>query len=160
MGGKYSFVNRTIRHWNQLPAEAPAIFSSWSHIFRKRVRKVIIIEVKWSEGVRSEVMKRLKVEGSEKWRVKCCAVQWSEVKVNGGTYYHWFIFMQFICGLLYNMLSDCYLICVFCSLLCSNYSFMFLLFVLCLFSCFVCFACYFMCSLLIFCFVYCLPSCT
>jgi hypothetical protein len=46
MGGKYSFVNRTIRHWNQLPAEALAIFSSSSHVFRKRVRKVIISEMK------------------------------------------------------------------------------------------------------------------
>jgi len=44
--GKYSFVNRTIKLWNQLPAEALATFSCRSHIFKKRVRKVIIREVK------------------------------------------------------------------------------------------------------------------
>ena len=40
--GKYSFVNRTIKLWNQLPAEALATFPctySTSHIFRKGVRK-------------------------------------------------------------------------------------------------------------------------
>ena len=44
--GKYSFVNRTIKLWNQLPAEALATFHSKSHIFRKRIRKVIIGEEK------------------------------------------------------------------------------------------------------------------
>jgi len=37
--GKYSFVNRIIKLWNQLPAEAPATFPSKLNIFRKRVRK-------------------------------------------------------------------------------------------------------------------------
>jgi len=40
--GKYSFVNRTIKLWNQLSAEALAIFTCKSHIFKKRVRKVTI----------------------------------------------------------------------------------------------------------------------
>jgi hypothetical protein len=42
----YSFVNRTLKLWNQLPAEAQATFPCKSHIFRKRVRKVFI-EEKW-----------------------------------------------------------------------------------------------------------------
>jgi hypothetical protein len=44
--GKYSFVNRTIKLWNQLPAETLATFPCKSHIFRKRFRKVIKSEVK------------------------------------------------------------------------------------------------------------------
>ena len=31
--------------------------------------------------------------------------------------------MSFLCGLMYIKLSHCYLLCVFCTLLCSNYSF-------------------------------------
>ena len=42
--GKHSFVNRTTKLWIQLPAEALATFPCKSHIFRKRVRKVIISE--------------------------------------------------------------------------------------------------------------------
>jgi hypothetical protein len=37
--GKYSFVNRTIKYWNQLTAEALGTFPSEPKIFRKRVRK-------------------------------------------------------------------------------------------------------------------------
>jgi hypothetical protein len=44
--GKYSIVNRTIKLWNQLPAETMANILSRSHNFKKRVRKVIISEVK------------------------------------------------------------------------------------------------------------------
>jgi hypothetical protein len=44
--GKYSFVNRTITDWNKLPAEVPGTSPCKPHIFRKRVRKVIIREVK------------------------------------------------------------------------------------------------------------------
>ena len=44
--GKYSFVNRTINLWNQLPAETLATFPFKSYIFRKRVKKVIINEEK------------------------------------------------------------------------------------------------------------------
>ena len=44
--GKYCFVNRTIKLWNQLPAEALATFCCKPQIFRKRVRKVIISEEK------------------------------------------------------------------------------------------------------------------
>jgi len=39
---KYSFVNRTIQHWNQLPAEVLGILPCKPIIFKKRVRKVII----------------------------------------------------------------------------------------------------------------------
>jgi hypothetical protein len=44
--GKYSFVNRNITNWNQLPAEALGIFLCKSKIFRNRVRKAIINGVK------------------------------------------------------------------------------------------------------------------
>jgi hypothetical protein len=40
--GKYSFVNRTIQHWNQLPAEVLGILSCKTITFKKRIRKVII----------------------------------------------------------------------------------------------------------------------
>jgi hypothetical protein len=46
-----------------------------------------------------------------------------------------------VCVLLYSRLSHCYLFCVFCSLLCSNYSF------------YVCFP-----VLYVFCFLYCVFS--
>jgi hypothetical protein len=38
--GKYSFVNRTIQLWNQLPADALGTLSYKSSNFKKRVRKV------------------------------------------------------------------------------------------------------------------------
>ena len=47
--GKYSFVNRTIKNWNQLPAEALETFPCKPKIFRNRVRKAIINGVKWKE---------------------------------------------------------------------------------------------------------------
>ena len=40
--GRYSFVNRTIQHWNQLPAEVLGILPCKQITFKKRVRKVII----------------------------------------------------------------------------------------------------------------------
>src|SRR5215475_1284007 len=39
--GIYLFVNRTIEHWNQLPAEILEPLPCNSTTFRKRVRKVI-----------------------------------------------------------------------------------------------------------------------
>ena len=44
--GKYSFVNRTIKNWNQLPAESLGTFPCKPKIFRNRVRKVTINRVK------------------------------------------------------------------------------------------------------------------
>jgi hypothetical protein len=44
--GKYSFVNRTIKNWKQLPAEVLGTFPSKRKIFRKRVWKAIINGVK------------------------------------------------------------------------------------------------------------------
>jgi hypothetical protein len=44
--GKYSFVNRTIKLWNNLPAEALVTFRCKPHIFRKRVRELNISEAK------------------------------------------------------------------------------------------------------------------
>jgi hypothetical protein len=39
--GKYSFVNRTIRLWNRLPAEILGTLLCKPNAFRKKVRKVI-----------------------------------------------------------------------------------------------------------------------
>jgi hypothetical protein len=39
--GKYSIVNRTIQHWNQLPEVALGAHSCKPRSFRKRVRRVI-----------------------------------------------------------------------------------------------------------------------
>jgi hypothetical protein len=45
--GKYSFVNRTIGDWNQLPAEVLQTLPCKTTIFRKRLRKVI---TEWHQG--------------------------------------------------------------------------------------------------------------
>jgi hypothetical protein len=39
---EYFVVNRIIKLWNQLPAEATVTCSCKSHVFRKRVRRVIV----------------------------------------------------------------------------------------------------------------------
>jgi hypothetical protein len=39
--GKYSFVNRTIRIWNRLPAKISGTLPFKPNAFRKRGRKVI-----------------------------------------------------------------------------------------------------------------------
>jgi len=39
--GKYTFVNRTITSWNQLPASLLASFSCKLNTFRKRVKNVV-----------------------------------------------------------------------------------------------------------------------
>jgi len=44
--GKYSFGNRPIKNWNQLPAEVLGTFPCKPMIFRNRVRKAIINGVK------------------------------------------------------------------------------------------------------------------
>jgi hypothetical protein len=44
--GKYSCVNRAVRNWNQLPAEALGTFLCKPKILRNRVRKAIINGVK------------------------------------------------------------------------------------------------------------------
>jgi len=46
--GKYSFLNRKIKLWNQLPAEVLAISFCKPHSFRKRVREVFINNVNLS----------------------------------------------------------------------------------------------------------------
>ena len=60
---KYSLVNGTIKLRNQLPAEVLAIFPCKSHIFRKRVRKVIKSEMRRSEGFWKRGDKMSKSEG-------------------------------------------------------------------------------------------------
>jgi len=53
--GKYSFVNRTIKSWSQLPASLLASFPCQLNTFRKRVKNVVTSkgieckEVKWCE---------------------------------------------------------------------------------------------------------------
>jgi hypothetical protein len=47
--GKYSFVNRTIKNWNKLPAETSETFPCKPKIFRNRVRKAILKGVKRKE---------------------------------------------------------------------------------------------------------------
>jgi len=54
--GKYSFVNRTFKNWNQLPAETLRTFPCKHKIFRNRVRKAI--------------SKRGEMKGIEVWRKK------------------------------------------------------------------------------------------
>ena len=44
--GKYSFVNRTIKNWNQLSAEALGTFHCKPKIFRNRFKETIINGVK------------------------------------------------------------------------------------------------------------------
>ena len=44
--GKYSFVNRTIKYWIELPAEMLGTFSCKPKIFRNRVRKAVVNRVK------------------------------------------------------------------------------------------------------------------
>ena len=39
--GKYSFVNKTIKNWSQLPAEVLGTFPCKPKIFRNRVRKAV-----------------------------------------------------------------------------------------------------------------------
>jgi len=44
--GKYSFANRTIKIWNQLPALVLGTFPCKPKIFGKRVRKAILSGLK------------------------------------------------------------------------------------------------------------------
>ena len=77
-------VKGLIRLWDQLPAEALATFCCNSHIFRKRVRRVIISE-KWGvfEAWWRNVQKYWDVENWGLSVVKCsevkrCEVKWSD----------------------------------------------------------------------------------
>ena len=47
--GKYSFVNKTIKNWNQLPVETLRTFPCKRKIFRNRIRKAIMNGVKRKE---------------------------------------------------------------------------------------------------------------
>ena len=66
--GKYSFVNRTIKNWKQLPAEALGTFPCKPKTFRKRVRKAVINGAKGKEQKCGEN------------RLKCSEVKCSEVR--------------------------------------------------------------------------------
>jgi hypothetical protein len=54
--GKYSFVNRSIQLWNQLPADVLGTLSCKPSNFRKRVRKVIN-KVKLGRGIIEKAVK-------------------------------------------------------------------------------------------------------
>jgi hypothetical protein len=79
---KHSFVKTTVKLWNQLPAEALATFLCKSHIFRKRVREVIISEGKWRvfEAWWRNVQKWREVKNGEWSVVNCSEVKWCDVK--------------------------------------------------------------------------------
>jgi len=49
ISGSIPFVNRTIKNWNQLPAEALGTFPCKPKTFRKTVRKAVINGVKGKE---------------------------------------------------------------------------------------------------------------
>ena len=93
--GKYSSVNRTIKLWSQLSREALEALSCKSHIFRKRVKKVIISGEKWRTFARwwRNVQKCREVKNGEWSDVKWCEVKWSEEMIWGEMCNHWFIFM-------------------------------------------------------------------
>ena len=82
VNGKHSSVNRTIKLWNRLPVEALSTFLCKSHIFRKRVRKVIISEERWRvfEAWWQNVQTCREVKNREWSVVKCSEVMWSAVK--------------------------------------------------------------------------------
>jgi hypothetical protein len=61
--GKYSFVNRTIQLWDQLPADALGTLSSKLSNFRKRGRK-LINQVKWMCGGNHQKMQLSEVKRS------------------------------------------------------------------------------------------------
>ena len=91
--GKYCFVNRTVKLWNQLPAEALATLACKSHLYRKRARKLVMCGKKWRvfEEWWRNVRKYRDVKKG-KWR----AVKWSEVMWWSWVkcvYYHWFLVM-------------------------------------------------------------------
>jgi hypothetical protein len=142
----------------------------------------------WGEvkGCWRVVMKRPKVQGSEKWGVKHGKVQWSDVKWSevmmfGEMYvlsliYSYVAVCMFcavrcvvsllfaaICYSIYSYVAVCRfcavrcVIIICCYLLYSNYvTNVFLIFCLCLFFCFVL---YFVYSVLLYCFVYCFSFC-
>ena len=62
--GKYSFVNRTIQQWNQLPAEVLRNLPCKPITFKKRVRKVII-ELKRKYSVLEIIEKCREAKSSE-----------------------------------------------------------------------------------------------
>jgi len=69
--GKYSFVNRTIRLWNRLPAESLGTLRCKPNAFRKRVRSAINV-VNWRKGEWIVNYLKSAVKRSE---VKCSALK-------------------------------------------------------------------------------------
>jgi hypothetical protein len=81
--GKYSFVNRTIQLWNQLPADALGTLSCKPSNFRKMVRKVTN-KAKWRCGENHPIMQWSEVKWSTLWwgcEGYICLVECNEGKV-------------------------------------------------------------------------------
>ena len=132
--GKYSFVNRTIRLWNRLPAEILGTLRCKPSAFRKRVRRVVNMvnwvgckrsrkcsELKWGvvqwTGVKSGcTMKGIYGWWSElKWsEVKCSEVKWSESPVKN-LYFGGFILFCSVC----MCVCVCVCVCVCMSGFCN-----------------------------------------
>jgi hypothetical protein len=132
--GKYSFVNRSIQLWNQLPADALGTLPCKPSNFRKRVRKVIN-KAKWMCGRNHPKMQWSEVKRSELWwgfegyvsvvkwnegkvMVKCeCISSWHYVS----HYCHCLLYTYFFVSLIYitvvGIVFALYSICVVCPLL-------------------------------------------
>ena len=142
---KYCFVNRTIKLWNKLHAEALATVRCKSHIFINRGRKGIISERKWRvfEGWWRNVQTCMEVKNGEWCVVKRSEVMWKEVKGSE------VMISDEICvlWLIYSYVAVCWFCAVRCliiicfSLLFYNYSINVLCLVLYVFSilCILCF---------------------
>jgi hypothetical protein len=122
---KNSLVYKTIKLWNQVPAEILATLHCTSCIVRKRVRK-------WGEVTRflsAAVTKYPKLQGREKLGVKCSEVMWRKVKWCEGKWSEVIIFGEIhVLSLIYTYVAAC-MFCVVCCLiiicfclLFSNYS--------------------------------------
>jgi len=96
--------------------------------------------------------KRPKVQGSEKWGVKCSEVKWCEVMILGEMCV---LSLIYICAAVYRLCAVRYVIIIWFYLLLYNYWTHFLIFFLRLFSilCILCFL------LFLYCFVYCFSFC-
>jgi hypothetical protein len=73
--GKYSFVNRTFKNWNQLPAEALGTFPCEPKILEWELDS----NCKWSEMKGIEVWRKSSTSAVKWIEVKCSDVMW-----NGG----------------------------------------------------------------------------
>jgi len=115
--GKYSFVNRTIRSWNQLPAGLLASFPCKINTFRKGVKNVVTSKSGLSVNKWSDV-KCSDVERTDVIYVKwfCFEVKWSYVEVLGDkstrhirlTLYWEYLIVLWLFYLVYILYCSCF----------------------------------------------------